>query len=147
MNRILVASLLLACGSAYAVLEGRPGDSQAAPAQRSAAVTSAGVSYTDVVRTLPTGTVVHEYADASGTVFAVSWSGARKPDLKQLLGTSHFNSLKDGMATQGRRANRSHMDLATGDLVVQSAGHMGAYEGRAWLQSRVPAGFDTQEMR
>lgn len=148
MNRILVASLLLACGAAHAVLEGRPGDSAAAPAQRSAAATSAGVAYTESVRTLPGGTVIHEYADSSGTVFAVAWSGRHKPDLQQLLG-SHFGAMKDAMAgqPQERRANRSHMEVSTGDLVVQSAGHMGAYEGRAWLQSRVPTGFDTQEMK
>jgi hypothetical protein len=28
-------------------------------------------------------------------------------------------------------------------VVVQSGGHMGAFEGRAWIPSRVPAGFDT----
>ena len=146
MNRTLVFVLLLACGTAHAVLEGKPGDGPAAAIRRSTTVTSAGTSYTEVSRTLPSGTVVREYADASGTVFAVFWSGAHKPDLKQLLG-SHFDAFRNAAASKEARANRSRMAIDTGDLVVQSEGHMGAFEGRAWLQSRVPAGFDPREMR
>src|ERR1700684_555487 len=36
--------------------------------------------------TLPTGTVVREYVSPQGQVFAVSWKGPFKPDLRQLMG-------------------------------------------------------------
>jgi hypothetical protein len=74
----------------------------------------------------------------------VSWSGPYKPDLKQLLG-NHFTSFKNAAAGKDRRANRSRAQVEAGDLVAHSSGHMGAFEGRAWLQSRLPAGFDPQE--
>jgi hypothetical protein len=136
---------LLAAGSAHAVLEGQPAENDAT-ARRSTAATSANVTYTEVARTLPSGTRVREYADASGAVFAVSWSGRHKPNLKKLLGR-HFESFHNAAAVKERRANLSRLDVDTGDLVVESSGHMGAFEGRAWLQSRLPAGFDPHEMK
>ena len=142
-----VASVLLlasAAGTALAALEDVPSEQPAAKVQRTGGVTSGGIAYTDISRTLHSGTVVHEFVDASGAVFAVSWSGPFKPDLKRLLGR-HFGQLKD--ADGQRQANRSRMDLNTGDFVVQSGGHMGAFEGRAWVPARLPAGFDTQEMK
>lgn len=142
----LAALALLAGGSAHAVLQGPADNADAATARRSTAATSANVPYTEVARTLATGTVVREYADASGTVFALTWSGPHKPNLKRLLGT-HFESFHNAAAVKERRANLSRMEVDTGDLVVESAGHMGAFEGRAWLQSRLPAGFDPHEMR
>jgi hypothetical protein len=39
------------------------------------------------------------------------------------------------------------VDIDTGDVVVQGSGHMGAFNGHAWLPSRLPAGFDPQEMK
>jgi hypothetical protein len=144
VKKTIVACMLLACGLAQAALEGPPSDVPAARVQRTPATTSAGVAYTDISRTVKSGTVVHEYVDASGEVFAVSWSGPFKPDLKRLLGR-HFDRLVQGTGTGA--GNRSRVDIDTSDLVVQSGGHMGAFEGHAWLPSRLPAGFDPQEMK
>ena len=145
MAPILGAALLaLAPGFASAALEGAPSTAPAAKVQRAAAVTAAGVTYTDITRTLHSGTVVHEFVDADGQVFAVTWSGPFKPDLKHLLGR-HFDRLQDGGGT--RNADRAHVDVKDSDLVVQSGGHMGAFEGKAWVPTRLPAGFDTQEMK
>jgi hypothetical protein len=140
------AVLLLAFASnlAFAALDAAPSDFGDAGVQRTAATTSAGAAYTAIRHALPSGTVVHEYANASGQVFAVSWAGPFKPDLKLLLGR-HFDSLAAGAAAQ--RGERSRLDVQTGTLVVQSGGHMGAFEGRAWLPARLPAGFDPQEMK
>jgi hypothetical protein len=140
------ALLAFASGVALAALDAAPSDLPAAHVQRTPAVTPSGVAYTEISRTLKSGTVVHEYVDASGAVFALSWSGPYKPDLKRLLGR-HFERLNDEQARAPRQANRSRLDVDTSDLVVQSGGHMGAFEGRAWLPSRLPAGFDPQEMQ
>ena len=136
--------LALAAPVTFGALEQAPSDLPAAQVQRTPAATSAGIAYTDVSRTLKSGTLVHEYADAAGAVFAVSWSGPFKPDLKRLLGR-YFDTLGAGNAAH--RGRRSRVEVNTGDLVVQSGGHMGAFEGRAWVQSRLPAGFDPQEMK
>lgn len=144
MKKKVLACLLLACGLAQAALEDGPSNVPAARAQRTAETTSAGVPYTDIHRTLKSGTEVHEYVDASGSVFAVSWSGPFKPDLKRLLGR-HFDTLAQHSGKG--HGGRSRVDVDTGDLVVRSGGHMGAFEGHAWLPSRLPAGFDPQEMK
>ncbi|WP_236598666.1 DUF2844 domain-containing protein [Ramlibacter monticola] len=142
--RAAAVLLALVTGAACSALDGAPSDFPAARVQRTAANTSEGVAYADVSRTLKSGTVVHEFVDATGAVFALSWSGPFKPDLKRLLGR-HFDRLHDGAGK--RQANRSSVDIQASDFVVQSGGHMGAFEGRAWLPSRLPAGFDTQEMK
>jgi hypothetical protein len=140
-----LAGLLLASGVARAGLDAAP---EGQGARTTAATTSAGIPYNDSIRTLRGTTLVHEYTDATGKVFAVSWSGAFKPDLKQLLGR-HFDAYRqDGERTAQRRgADRSHQRVDLGELVVVSGGHMGAFEGHAWLPSRLPAGFDPQEMK
>jgi hypothetical protein len=144
VKKTIVACVLLACGLARAALDGPPSDVPASRVQRTPATTSAGVAYTDISRTVKSGTVVHEYVDASGQVFAVSWSGPFKPNLQRLLGR-HFDRLAQAKGTP--EANRARVNIDTSDLVVQSGGHMGAFEGRAWLPSRLPAGFDPQEMK
>ncbi|HXE49961.1 MAG TPA: DUF2844 domain-containing protein [Ramlibacter sp.] len=96
-------------------------------------------TYTDVQKKLESGTVVHEYVDAQGTVFAVSWSGPYLPDLKEILG-SHFDTLV-AHAGNARRGGRSPLVLKQPDLMIVSGGHMGAFEGHAWLPAKLPAGF------
>jgi hypothetical protein len=102
-------------------------------------------AYTDVEKKLESGTVVHEYVDAQGTVFAVSWSGPFLPDLKELLG-SHFDAMV-AHAGKARRAGRSQLSLKQSDLVIVSGGHMGAFEGHAWLPAKLPAGFKPGDIK
>ncbi len=102
-------------------------------------------TYTDVEKKLESGTVVHEYVDAQGTVFAVSWSGPFLPDLKELLG-SHFDAMV-AHAGQARRAGRSPLVLKQSDLVIVSGGHMGAFEGHAWLPAKLPEGFKPGDIK
>lgn len=137
---VSAAVLALGCACAFAALDEAPSELPAAKVHRTAGTTSAGVDYTDIARTLKSGTVVHEFVDATGSVFAVTWAGPFKPDLKKLLGR-HFDALSQGAG------NRGPSDTRTDDVVVQSGGHMGAFEGRAWVPSRLPAGFDTQGMK
>jgi len=117
------------------------------PAQAGAAtsstVSTGSASYTIVQRQLDSGTTVREFVDSSGKVFAVSWSGPFLPDLKRLLG-NHF----DSMARQGRGrgSHRSRLAVEDAGAVILSEGHMGAFQGRAWLPSRLPAGFDVRGM-
>ena len=145
MIRILVASLMLAGGAAWAGLDAAPTPTDGAAVQTAPATTAAGAPYTIHHRTLRNGVAVDEFVDAGGKVFALSWSGPFKPNLKRLLGR-HFEPFRArGAARHGGPHSRLAVD--TGDAVVVSEGHMGAFQGRAWLPSRLPAGFDTQEMK
>lgn len=104
-------------------------------------VSNGAARYTIVQHPLDSGTTVQEFVDGSGVVFAVSWSGPFLPDLKELLGT-HF----DAMAAQGPGAQHARLALKTADAVIVSTGRMGAFEGRAWLPARLPAGFDPRSI-
>ena len=86
---------------------------------------------------LPSGIVVREYVSAGGAVYAITWSGPRMPDLRELLG-SYFAQL-------ARRDSHSHgghhrMTMTGSDLEIRSSGHGRAFTGRAWVPSLVPAG-------
>src|SRR5450631_4890591 len=70
---------------------------------------------------LSTGTVIHQYVSTSDNVFAVTWSGPSKPDLRQLLGPS-FETMN---ARHARQAHPGHSTVVQHepDLVVESGGH------------------------
>ena len=110
-----------------------------------------GLGYTVTAFTLPSGTVVREYlATASGTVFGVAWEGPMIPDLKQLLGRRHFASVDDGARSRNREGRRGPMALrpaGSAGLVMESTGHMRAFQGRAYLAEQLPTGVDTDAIR
>ena len=85
--------------------------------------------------TLPSGIVVHEYVSPSGAVYAVTWRGPRKPDLRELLGP-YFAQL----SSRASKGGHHQMNLEGTDFVVQSMGHRHSFTGRAWVPSLVPAG-------
>ena len=142
---------LLQGALAYAALGGSPSDFGAAPvtARRLAAAgaaTGATASAIDSVytvsqSTLDSGTVVREYSDTAGKVFAVSWRGPTLPDLRTLLGEKF--AVMTGAAGQRARAGHSQLALNQSDVVLVSSGHMRAFAGHAWIPSALPAGFDT----
>lgn len=98
--------------------------------------------------TLPSGTVVHEYMSAAGTVFAIAWTGPLLPPLKQLLGTDHFTQYTQAVnAAQASGSLRGRTNVVLDDLVVLSGGHMGAFSGTAYLRSALPAGFSANDIQ
>ena len=141
--RFLAAVALAAAAPAFAALGGAPmaAPPQVATAGTQQAVTSAGAAYTHLQRQLDTGTVLHEFVDAGGSVFAVAWSGPFLPDLRELLGAS-FTAMQESAA----RGRTSALSISRPDLVLVSAGHMRGFEGRAWLPTRLPAGFDPRQI-
>jgi hypothetical protein len=98
-----------------------------------------GNSYSVHEMRMPAGTVVHQFVSPAGTVFAVTWQGF-SPDLQQLLG-QYFSEYETALTSQhGRRGRGVYVD--TGDLVVETGGHMRFVVGRAFLKSKLPQGVD-----
>jgi len=93
-------------------------------------------SYTMHELQTPSGTVVREYVSPEGTVFGVAWHGPSMPDLRQLLG-AYFDRYVEATA---RRGARGPVAVQQSGLVVQSAGHMRAFVGRAYLPDALPQG-------
>jgi hypothetical protein len=92
--------------------------------------------------TLTTGTVVREFVGLDGKVFAVSWHGPYMPNLRQTLG-KYFDTMA---AAPRAHADRNHVQIQQGDLVVQNGGHMMSFSGRAYLTSAVPAGVSVGDL-
>lgn len=95
--------------------------------------------------TLATGTHVREYVSGKGIVFAVTWEGPFLPDLKALLGR-HFASMVND-ANRMPKAGRSRIAMSGSEVVINSGGHMRAFEGSAWLPAEFPPGFTADDVR
>jgi Protein of unknown function (DUF2844) len=93
---------------------------------------------------LASGTVVREFAAPDGMVFAIAWSGPTVPDLRQTLGR-YFDDFVT--SAKANRLGHHHLAIRQNDLVVEAAGHMRAFSGRAFLPSAMPAGISIAEVR
>jgi hypothetical protein len=146
--RAAIAGLLLPLLSAPA-LAALGGDTASIEADRAAMQGSAlrtvpMAGHTIHETTLPSGTVVREFALPSGRVFAVAWDGPFLPDLQRLLG-SHFAAYADGVRDQ-TDAHGQRVVQQPG-LVVRSAGRMRAFSGQAYLPAQLPAGARLEDIR
>lgn len=106
-------------------------------------VTSAA-AYTLHELTLPTGTIVHEYLNSGGTVFAVSWRGPFKPDLPALLGR-YFDTYASAPRSAG--SSRSRLAIDQGNLVVRAGGHQRAFVGLAYVPQLMPQGLSATDLK
>jgi hypothetical protein len=93
---------------------------------------------------LPTGVTVREFVSPAGRVFAVTWAGPWRPDLRVLLG-AYFEQYVQ--ARHNARASRGAVTVQLPGLVVQMAGHQRAFAGRAYAPDLVPYGVRIEEIR
>ena len=93
---------------------------------------------------LPSGTIVTEYLNSSGAVYAVSWHGPTLPDLRQVLG-NYFVDYQSAARTPLVR--RRIVALNSPDLVIESTGKMRAFVGRAWVPNLLPSGVTPAEIQ
>jgi hypothetical protein len=93
---------------------------------------------------LPSGTVLREYAAVDGKVFAVTWNGPFIPNLKQSLG-GYFAEFS--AAAPAAHGTRKHLLVRQPDLVVESAGHMRAHHGIAYLPQALPSGVSVGDLQ
>lgn len=91
--------------------------------------------------TSPYGERVKEFATPAGVVFGISWSGPVMPDLKQLLG-DYFAEFQQAAQAAGPR--RRALLAESEHLVIESAGHMRSFRGRAYVPTLVPAGVSAE---
>ena len=96
---------------------------------------------------LPSGTVVSEYVSVDGKVFAVSWRGPTKPDLRQTLG-SYFGQVAaaSSQASHGP-GTRRHFQIRKPDLVYESNGRMRDFYGRAYIPSMLPPNVSAADIQ
>ncbi|HEY4296211.1 MAG TPA: DUF2844 domain-containing protein [Paraburkholderia sp.] len=117
-------------------------------ASGAASSTPASASYTVRETKLGNGTVVREYLAADGSVFGIAWRGPQMPDLNDLLG-SYFPQYVAGVKAvrAARGGGRGPVSVDQSGLVVRSGGHMGAFNGQAWLTPALPAGVSGSDIQ
>lgn len=144
----VIVLALAAAAPARAAL-GRGGASVEADRAHMAArrALSAGAAHTVNALTLPNGEgTIREFTRADGTVFAVSWQGPGRPDLRQLLG-DHFDAYQAVAASPARRRMRAPVGVTSDALVVHSGGHPGAFFGFAYLPGALPDSFSLRDLQ
>jgi hypothetical protein len=145
-KHVVFAALLLTLPlEASATLGGDAGTTQADQIRMKATLrVSRGAGYSVHEMSLPTGTTVREYVSPQGQVFAVTWKGPLKPDLRQLMG-DYFDIYLQ--AVPDYRTGHGAARVSLPDLVVHSMGHMRAFTGHAYLPAMLPGGFALEELQ
>ena len=93
------------------------------------------------------GTIVREYLSPEGKVFAVTWSGRRMPDLRQLFG-NYFEQYRGAVQSRtGPRMARRPVMINEAGLVVQIGGHVGAFAGKACVPEMLPPGVRVEDIQ
>jgi hypothetical protein len=146
IGQACVGFLLVAhAGIGHAALGGSPEQFNGEGMTVVSSSTSAMPNYAMRETTLTSDTRVREYISPGGTVFALTWNGPVLPDLKALLG-KYFDAMVAESA-KAPRAGRSQLGVNTPEVVINSGGHMRAFEGSAWIPAQLPAGFTADDVR
>ena len=90
-----------------------------------------------------TGTKVRHYVGDSGKVFAVSWAGGWRPNLRDIMG-EHYD--KFIAATRGKRVARGVARIELPGMVVVMGGQQRAVFGHVYLTDLLPAGFASGDL-
>jgi len=141
---IAIATLLLLSACCFAALGGDESsiaaDQAHMKAQRRVVQTS---GYTVHEMEDPNGIIVREFVSPEGKVFGVSWQGAVRPDLEQVLG-SYYDQF---MRSAPTRRTHGPVNVSVPGLVVQTSGHARALMGRAYIPQMVPNGVNLGDIR
>ncbi|HEY2685046.1 MAG TPA: DUF2844 domain-containing protein [Steroidobacteraceae bacterium] len=92
-----------------------------------------------------TGLVINEFLTPAGTVFALSWSGPVLPDLRALLGR-HYSTYVAALGQFAQPGLKRSLRISTADFVMESAGHLRAFVGHAYVPSLLPGGVPLRDL-
>ncbi len=142
----VVAAYLITPQTAYAGLGGRYASVVNDSTRFRANLRStAAVNHVVHQLNLENGDEIREFCLADGTVFAVAWRGASRPDLRLLLGPK-FDVLQADNAPLPGRFRRRALSVMRSDFVVQTGGHPGAVFGVAYLPKSLPQGVTPADL-
>lgn len=144
----LVAATLLVASVGHAELGGTVSGVKSDSARMAAQMASVTIdNYSRHDLTRANGGAVHEFTNANGQVFAITWSGPGKPDLRALLGR-YFTTFQAAGGATGRAMHslRRPQQVNQADLQIQTGGHMGWFSGVAFIPSLAPAGFSPGDL-
>lgn len=91
---------------------------------------------------------IHQYADSSGRVFAVTWQGKSMPNMDSTLGTAYHQQYLEAKAQQKPHQYGLRMSyVTTPSLVVQTFGIGQNFSGKAYLSNAVPNEVNINEVK
>lgn len=151
IRRAIAFGVILACATpAMATLGQTPGkapvSSPSVAKLKSITTRATSGLYTLHETQLANETLVSEYADLGGRVFAISWRGPVLPDLNALLGDyfSTFKTETTRIRLTGQRGAPVHIERE--DVVIRSQGRMGHFLGHAYAPDLIPAGVNVTDV-
>ncbi|WP_225034305.1 DUF2844 domain-containing protein [Paraburkholderia sp. XV] len=145
--RIAAALALLSPLVCHATLGAAPSADARTPQSMLRAAASGATSspsYTVHESQTSDGVTVREYASAANVVFAVTWQGPTRPDMRALLGSYFLNFVNAG---QSHARGTGPLIGREGDLQIESVGHQGAFAGRAYVPRLVPAEVKVEDLQ
>jgi hypothetical protein len=83
------------------------------------------------------GVTIREYVLSTNVVFAVTWDGPVRPNMRALLGSYFANYVASG---QGGVRGSGPLIEGSDDFRIESAGRLGRFFGMAWVPRLMPAG-------
>jgi len=87
---------------------------------------------------MPSGVRLRHFVGGSGKVFAVSWSGGWRPNLRDVMGAHYDDFIA---ATRGKPMKRGVARIETRGMVVVMGGPQRASFGHVYLTDLVPQDF------
>jgi hypothetical protein len=142
--RLAAGTLLLAAGIAHAELGGDLESVRADVQRMHGTLRITALQDYDLHEiTASNGAAVRQYMNRAGQVFAISWRAPGPVDLHALLGSWYARYAAHGAA----RIDLHHAALASPELVVEVAGALNSFSGRAYLPDQLPAGVPSREIR
>jgi hypothetical protein len=146
----LIVLLAIVLGSHGAVLAGLGGDLDSIHTDQDKLIATVKFrqmnAYSIYEMKMSSGTLVREYVSSSGRVFGVAWQGPFIPDMQRILGSYFERYAQLAKAQRANHVGRQPLSIQQPDLVVQTAGHMRAYSGRAYDPELLPAGVGPDEL-
>jgi hypothetical protein len=146
---VALCALASSVGPSWAVLGGNVASIETDRLQMRATrqATRSSVGGTLQEMRMSDGSSIRQFVNSQGIVFAVAWSTRTKPNFEQLLG-QHAATFDAGAASAARQPGlKRSITVDAGDVVVISSGRPGAFVGRAWLKSQLPAGASADAIR
>jgi len=90
------------------------------------------------------GTTIKEYIGTGGKIFAVSWSGGRRPDLRAIMGDSRYEQYL--ASRRGQPRARGPISITLPGMVVTMGSYLRTSWGHVYLTDLAPAGWQTENL-
>jgi hypothetical protein len=93
--------------------------------------------------TSPAGATIREYVAKTGKVFAVSWSGGWRPNLRDIMGSRYDQYLE---AMRGKRRARGPVHIELPGMVVSMGSYLRNFWGHVVLTDLAPTDWQEETM-